>query len=453
MRIATCAASAMLLAAWGTACARVREPPNRRPVDRAEVVRCDGEADVSCVAVTLQLTPHEASSFSADSAMPGAWHLSVGKQVVSAEYAMSRVPRGAPTFLMLLVDLSGSMRGQSVQSTRAALRTFLLQELDPRATRVAVAPFAGPELTAGIGVARFASLSEAASVVDALPEPNGNTALYDAIVRGANRLTSQLEGTAGGRGVIMVVTDGRNDPTGRTPPAGRALLDATRRQDVTAAVRNAHAHLEIVGFGSSLDTTDLRLLAEPTGQVTIAGESALALRRAFGEVAAAMRTEREVVFPLLDGNRFGMTRIPRSLTVWRNPASGDTIGPTYRANWRQPLFAPPVYSSVGAGVATLRAPENVALRGTTHGRRLFIVVLLVIAVSAAWMLVPRFVWPHPSLLRVGDDEQGTEAAPAKAIALRSRVTMAHGLRRDLNAAPPRGVDEVTLTGIPKVDVD
>lgn len=178
--------------------------------------------------------------------------------------------------IMLVLDTSGSMRGEALAAAQDAASSFV--ELLPDAVEVGAIAFSGEaQLIAPLGVGS----DELIGAVNEL-EASGETALFDALV-----LASEQFGTAqpGERRVIVALTDGADS-------ASNATL-----QDARKAIADVGIHLDAVALATSetaAETFEL-LTAGTDGRVSKA-DSADALRPLYDELAAELASRFRVVF-------------------------------------------------------------------------------------------------------------------------------------------------------------
>lgn len=155
------------------------------------------------------------------------------------------VPAGAA--LAICLDTSGSMNSRDVTPTRAraamsALRSFV--SAVPAGTRVGVIAFAG---TAQTITAPVLDRNAVFAALDALPAPNGQTAIGDGLAAAFAALPS-----SGPRGIVLV-TDGTNNR-------------GTDPGEIVNRIRAAHVRLDIIGIGpEALSERALRAYATQAG--------------------------------------------------------------------------------------------------------------------------------------------------------------------------------------------
>ncbi|HTF99862.1 MAG TPA: VWA domain-containing protein [Nitrospirota bacterium] len=150
--------------------------------------------------------------------------------------------RQEPFSLAIVMDRSKSMTGEKITKAKEAVRQFL--SLMEQGDRAALITFSDK-------VERRAALTDdAVRLKQALEtiEPDGHTALYDAVAAGVDT----VQGIPGRRAVI-VLTDGI---------ANRGALDID--QAIGAAVK-AYVSVYVIGLGKDVRTERLERIAEETG--------------------------------------------------------------------------------------------------------------------------------------------------------------------------------------------
>lgn len=178
-----------------------------------------------------------------------------------------------PLSVGVLVDHSGSMKPRIEQARNAALEFFgqILKEKD-RA-------FFGGFAFSTQGVTPFvANLSSLRSQVDDLPDAEGATALYDAIVSGLYRFRS-----VDGRKALVIVTDGED------------TASRVEYEEMLEYVRASRVPIYFIGIGlSRLDfslSSKLRELADETGGVAYFVGSDDQLRKAYEQLEIELRSQ------------------------------------------------------------------------------------------------------------------------------------------------------------------
>jgi Ca-activated chloride channel family protein len=178
-----------------------------------------------------------------------------------------------PISVGVLVDHSGSMKPRMEAAKEAAL-AFFRQIMGPR-DRAFIAGFAWDAAK----LAPFASnLGSLESQVEAIPEAEGGTALYDAIVTGLYKFR-----TIEGRKALIVVSDGE-DTTSRLS-----------YDDMLGYVRASHVPLYFIGIGlSAFDysgESKMKALAAETGGNTYFIKDAKKLKQTYELLQKDLRTQ------------------------------------------------------------------------------------------------------------------------------------------------------------------
>lgn len=221
--------------------------------------------------------------------LASAWILAVALLVfaLSGPRVRAAVPVGGS--VVLCVDTSGSMAADDVEPTRAqaalaALRAFV--DAAPSSTAVGIISFA---TGAQAIVPPTRDRDQIRSAVDAIPPPNGATAIGDAL-NVAQRILPKR-----GHRVVVLITDGENT-YGSDPMAAARALGA------------AHIPLYTIGIGTNSGTLipgtlqeagineeALRSYAAATGGAYSRADDATQLRRALAVLGRATSLERKTV--------------------------------------------------------------------------------------------------------------------------------------------------------------
>jgi len=382
-----------------------------------ELVRCVEGRSIPCFSTRVVLAPAEAQSLGAgDSAR---WSGAVGAVPFREVVVRAARTTERPLILLVLFDVSGSMAGEGVQQTRSALRAFL-REL--RGSEVAVVPFSSRGVTAGIRAARFGTPAQAERQMDALPAPAGNTGLYSAVHTGAQVLAARLRSApAGAQGVLLVLTDGRND-VGRPGDEPGLLAGPEGRMRVVDAVRDAGFPVWMIGIGNGVDAGELAALAGPSGTPHTVAFDPVRLGRTLRGLRDALASSRQVtaVLPV-----WGRSRLARGEAGFRlEYALRGSPGEPRTLRWRPPLMALPVFTGVaapGRPLATLAAAED----ESAAGRTLLVFAFLASLLAILGWVVPALIWPVRRPAPAPDTSDG------------------EGIRPGVREAPPRRPSDVT----------
>jgi Mg-chelatase subunit ChlD len=350
-----------------------------------ELVRCAEGRSVPCFRTRVELTPVTAQVLgTGDSAR---WSGAAGA-VPFREVDVGTVADAArPLVLLVLVDVSGSMAGEGMRQTRSALRAFLRGLGD---SEVAVAPFGSRDLTAGIRGARFATPAAAEAGMDGLPAPAGNTGLYSAVATGAEVLSARLRAApAGAQGVLLVLTDGRND-VGHPGDEPGLLAGPQGRAQAVDAVRRSGVPVWMVGIGNGVDTGELAALAGPRGTPHTVAFDPVRLGRTLGELRASLASARQVTAVLPADARARLAR--GEIAVRVEHAVRGASGTPHTVRWRPPLMALPAFAGVASParpLATLAAMQDELPGGGT----LPVFAILATLLAVLWWIVPPLIWP------------------------------------------------------------
>jgi len=366
------------------------------------------------------------------------WSLRLG----SPSFVMDRIEAsgfGRAAYLMILVDVSGSMLKTSGQreasvtrfdNTRAAIRAFVSQ-LDPKRVRVAVAPFGSDAVDATIAASQFRTPETAAVELArmARPSPQANTALYSAVRAGARRLARERQGRTERRALLLVVSDGRNDIG-----SARDLLPNDSLTAATGALREAFVEPYLLGVGESLPLAQLDSLAIGTSQPYVtAADAAGSIAALLSQIKSDM-SDRRIVF-WTGEDIAAMGRLVRNAGV---SASGAELARAVA--WTSPLFALPAFEfPADSTMAASWSQGRTALDGDAPLilTRLAYAVVVAVLLGVFWWVVPRWLWP-PVLIEREVRREKADVASAPSVSAEST-----GIRRDVREAPPRSPAAIT----------
>ncbi|HEX8210561.1 MAG TPA: vWA domain-containing protein [Longimicrobium sp.] len=397
--------------------AALSSPASAQP----ELVRCADGRSVPCFRTRVDLTRAEAQALgTGDSAR---WSGAAGA-VPFREVDVRMVADAArPLVLLVLFDASGSMAGEGMQQTRSALRAFLR---GLGGSEVAVAPFGSRDVTAGIRRARFGSPAGTEAGMDRLPAPAGNTGLYSAVATGAEVLAARLRtAPMGAQGVLLVLTDGRND-VGHPGDEPGLLAGPEGRERAVDAVRRAGVPVWMVGIGNGVDAGELAALAGPMGTPHTVAFDPVRLGRTLGELRGSLASARQVTAVLPADARSRLARGEAEVRV--EHAVRGTPGTPHTARWRPPLMALPAFAGVASPsrpLATLAAMQDESSAGGT----LPVFATLATLLAVLWWIVPPLIWPV---------RRAAVAAPQPRSAPEG-----DGIRPGVREAPPRRRSDVT----------
>lgn len=196
-----------------------------------------------------------------------------GRAVVGAQTANL----GRAKSVVLAVDRSQSMTGQSLRNATAAARAFVASK--GPGDRVEVIAFGRDAL----GLTKFSSsgVDADAALAGLRADTRSGTALWDSVVRAAHALAAEDQPGH----VIIVVTDGRD-------VSSRATLD-----QAVAAAQHARAAVYAIGIaGPDFTPEPLRALASRTGGTYLEASSSAELAVLYSRIGRALAHTWQVVY-------------------------------------------------------------------------------------------------------------------------------------------------------------
>ncbi|MBV8639486.1 MAG: VWA domain-containing protein [Candidatus Eremiobacteraeota bacterium] len=240
-------------------------------------------------------------AFLTDAVAPRAWigrafnaswivALALGALAVAGPHVRMPVPaRDGSVFIC--IDTSGSMQSTDVSPTRAsaaknAAAAFI--DASPSGTRIGIIAFSS-------GAAVIAPLSADRTAVkaalDDVPNPNGATAIGDALQLAAQNLP------ASGHRVVILITDGVNN-AGADPQEMASYLGTRHIPIYTIGIGTPNGDI-IGGEQSTIDEDALRSYADASGGAYARAENASQLRSALARLGGVtMLQNREVAMSL-----------------------------------------------------------------------------------------------------------------------------------------------------------
>ena len=321
------------------------------------------------------------------------------------------------TRVLVLLDVSGSMRGQGIASARAAVSAFL-RSLPADRTQVAVAPFESHGVAARIRAATFGKTADALQSLASLPPPAGNTGLYSAVLEGVRVLAAN---GAGYSQHVVVVTDGVNDVH---PGDDAALLVGP--QGLAAAIAAASAasvQVWTVGVGAAPDKQELSALAGAPARMQVVAADPLTLGRALRQVGERITSNTRLLVGTAAAPAIALGARPRRIrTIVRNDNGSWELNGT----WAPPLLAPPVASAAFAEKG--QTLEDGGAVGLTWWRWALLALPLGITLLVALPVIASL-------------EVGPPAGPRAATVATGNA----GLRDGVKEARPRTLGEVTAS--------
>ncbi len=419
------------------------------PTSPVGMVRCMESSDVPCLRATVPLRPEEARASNEQSAAAD-WKADIADLSLTGGIARSTATIAHPLTLLVLVDISGSMKGEGIELTRSALRTFI-SELPRSSVRVAVAPFASHTLAPRIRAATFTDPQSALAQVDGLPQPEGNTGLYSAVEIGSEVVKGALDGQPKDAwGALLVITDGVNDVRPTDDPG--LLSGSTGRDAAVNAVASSGNYVWLVGIGSAPDGADLQALAGAHGERYLVAEDPLLLHRVFTGIRDALFTTRALTYPAPTWARARLARGVFPLTVSRGDGRG-CCSPAVAGRWTPPLYALPAFGGVAdSGTATAQGISAYEQKQPRVASNVLVFAFFALVGVVLWFVLPGMIWPDESVAMAGppapklaNSVASPAAAPrvAASAAAPEPAVVSGGVRRGVTEAPPRRPTDVT----------
>jgi tight adherence protein B len=210
-----------------------------------------------------------------------------------------RLP-GEALSVVLLIDTSGSMRGEPLDAAKAAAINFIPQL--PSGTQIAVIGFGNEPYVVSPFTNDVAALTAA---IDSL-QAGGETALYDAVLSGAD----QLAAAPTARRDLVVMSDGGD--TRSSAGLGAAA----------SAVRAANATVHPVALVTpETDLAPLRELAAPSGQQVVSANDPAALQALYTAIAVQIASQYDLSFR---ARHTGPTELVVSV-AWNNVRASTSV--------------------------------------------------------------------------------------------------------------------------------
>ena len=219
------------------------------------------------------------------------------------------------TSVLLLVDVSGSMQGDFIIQSRTALLEFV-RGLDPT-DPVAIMTFDSSVRLVQDFTADRAVLTRAINGL----VPLGDTALYDAVLQGTQKIQEAPEG----RRLVVLLSD------------GLATTGLDKRASSITAARDSGAGMVAIGLGAGIDKVYLSELASASGGRFLEAPTTAILRQAYADLAVTIRSQYTIaadVPPSVDRSQPGklavhLTSRADSVTVERTlePLTGAAPPP------------------------------------------------------------------------------------------------------------------------------
>jgi VWFA-related protein len=198
--------------------------------------------------------------------------------------------------VVMVIDVSGSMKGKPVQEAMRAANA-LIDQLSPQ-DRAAIIAFADEvkdldptKLEEGKELGFTTDKNAIRNIVNFLDSKIGwDTPLYDAIYKGVKMVTSE----PAGKRAVVVMTDGRDE---RDNAQGVPVKDAGSLSSPDDPINEANRHnipifpIGLIGLGGKIDTKYLGRLAERTGGLYQQAPEPEELTPLFENVIAQLKTQ------------------------------------------------------------------------------------------------------------------------------------------------------------------
>jgi hypothetical protein len=205
-------------------------------------VRIDSADSSAYPQIRATVTLTDDSGRPIDDAPPAAFAAHLGAAVLPISSVQATTDANLPVTVVLAIDISGSMSGAPLDAAKGAAQALLAQLA--QGDEAAVVAFGGEVTVVQPVTVDRAALNNA---IDGLAS-DGNTALYDAVVRSAGL----LQGAGTPRAAIVLLSDGQE----------YGVSGGVDRAGSLAAVVSANAPVFAVGLGESVDEQYLRDLAQ-----------------------------------------------------------------------------------------------------------------------------------------------------------------------------------------------
>jgi VWFA-related protein len=174
-----------------------------------------------------------------------------------------------PASVLLLVDVSGSMAGEPMNQSRAAIQLFI-DSLDPQ-DQVAVMSFANNvQMLQDFTTDRGALANAVGRLV-----PVGETALYDGVIQAAEHMAF----APSGRKLIVLLSD------------GSATIGVNKRSASIQATQAAQVSVVAFGLGSGIDRKYLADLTTASGGRVLEATTPTAIKQAYADLASAIKSQ------------------------------------------------------------------------------------------------------------------------------------------------------------------
>jgi uncharacterized protein YlxP (DUF503 family) len=318
--------------------------------------------------------------------------------------------------VMLLFDVSGSMAAMEGNSTRfessVNAARALLRNYKP-GFRIAIAPFDSHDVKSRIENAPFAESAEQAEAQlnnmrtmfnsrSSAEHKKANTALYNSVSYALDRLGARQQKDPARRYSLFVLTDGED-----FVKAGddSQVLDAKVALDVSAEkVRQFKGEVFAIGVGAGVNPTDLKKLSgdRPNDQRYFPVTSPGTLEGVLTKTKESLSENLSIIFlpPYKSYRELGSemefnlkvtagNKTYKGVIPWR---SQSVTGPVLDGKLSEKLSLEDrnlIFASLGEQTSSLNWQDILKLFGK--------LAALSLILAGFWFLVPRLIWPGPSL--------------------------------------------------------
>ena len=353
----------------------------------------------------------------------------IPQEAISVQVANSFIPfdyvaRSAEQLeVVLVLDVSGSMRGEALDAAKLAARSFIDQL--PQSVRVGVVAFdSETDVIAPIGT----PVGDIAERIDALTV-GSDTALYDALLAAEELFQSKDKSS---RRVIVALTDGADSASATTPE-----IVATRLRD----------RVQLFGIGLQTGETDTEVfqeLSEGSGG-TFSTSSTQALLPLYEDLAARLSSRFVVTF---DPGSSSATRAFVILSHQGTVSAANASFPAFdapsavtdgsllqAANTAIPYNPPTPYRLDPNGFLSSELARNIGI--AMVGSVLFLFGLLAAFPSERMTVLAQSGKDRASNVAVGDLTTRLEGAADRRLSVERRQRMSRALERaglDLRAS-------------------
>jgi Mg-chelatase subunit ChlD len=312
-------------------------------------------------------------------------------------------------YMLILLDISGSMahkmstgetRFDQARSVLAKVLAVLYQEPD---LHVAVVPFESHQVKEIIHGAVFADTLDAANTqVDRLsfPKRTNNTALYSAVEIGLEVLKKQLNQQPSSEGMLVVMTDGKNEVF---PGDDIDLLKDSDLEKVRREIKSSQLPVAGIGFGGETDVDRNALEALSTIPPVISPDvEKVKNALSFAGKLLVNRIEVSFLSPKPDLASLAGQTINFQATL--KLPDGNILS-SNRVVFETPQLGTPLMNGK-ADEQEIRALYNFdrtagGLGWLTLLRPVFVFLALGGLLLLAWFGIPRLIWPGQYIGNIG----------------------------------------------------